>query len=230
MTPEEFIRLNPFPENGSELNNQLVRDIQNPEKAHLKEANTYLLFKTNARLIYMIYQQYNYNQELASVMSFVYEGIKKATATFDPNVGMPFYHYAVQTTRGLMQNYYNYNNDIVHVPVMKRKDTKIDFEDINDYVEHEYFMVGEDNPAMSEHDTPNDMSKDLDALLVEYEYRSAITDKVKEDFDIFKMSRTMALKDIAERTNLSTARVRKMIDRAVKRLKKFRCKLDLELK
>lgn len=228
MTPEEFIRQNPFPENGAEINDQLVKDIQDPSKEHMKDANLYKLFQNNARLIYMIYQQYNYNQELASVMSFVYEGLRKATATFDPDVGMPFYHYAVQTTRGLMQNYYNYNNDIVHVPVMKRKDTKIDFEDINDYVEHEFLMVGDDHPE-SFLESTNEMSKELDSLLTEYENRHMATDKNKADFDILKMSRTMPLKDISEKMGHSTARIRKMIDRAIKRLQKFRCKLDLEL-
>jgi hypothetical protein len=55
-------------------------------------------------------------------MSFTFEGLCKATETYDPGIGMPFYHYAMQTTRGLLQNWYNYNNDLIHVPVMKKKD------------------------------------------------------------------------------------------------------------
>jgi len=164
MTPEDFIKDHPFPENGAEINNLLVRDIQDPSKQHLKQQNLQKLLENNARLIYIVYSQYNYNQSLGSIMSFVYEGLAKATETFDPQVGMPFYHYAVQTIRGLLQNWYNYNNDLIHIPVMKRKDITHEFADVNDYVEHQYLE------ADSEQDDADYLSSELDNMIIECWY------------------------------------------------------------
>ena len=79
MTPEEFIKRHPFPSNGAEINDILVKDIQDPSKKDQKDANLKKLLENNARLVYLIYYQYNYNQPLASIMSFTYEGLCKST-------------------------------------------------------------------------------------------------------------------------------------------------------
>lgn len=223
MTPEEFIKRHPFPKNGAEINQQLVRDIQNPEKSHLKESNLVKLLENNARLIYLIYHQYNYNQELGSIMSFVYEGLRKACDTYDPDVGMPFYHYAVQTIRGLLQNYYNYNNDLIHIPVMKRKNVKYEFADVNDYSEYTGFGVSE---LDEEENTP---VSELDMLITEYEHQDGLSEQAKSDLEIVKLYRNHTLKDISEKTGLNTVKIRKVIDRTVVRLQKFYSKLHKEI-
>lgn len=225
MTPEEFIKNNPFPPNGTEINNALVAEIQDPDKQHLRRRNLELLLKNNARMIYLIWQQYPYNQELGSVMSFMYQGLDKACSTYDPKVGMPFYHYATNVTRGLIQNYYNYHESTIHVPVQKRKlktyDPTVDeevgvydfkYSDINDYSEHQ-------SMSTSEQDTEN-LYEDLTFLIDEYE-ASLKTDTAKKDLEILKMSRTMTLKDIALKTRINTAKLRKIIDRTTHKLRLF---------
>ena len=164
MTPEEFIKRHPFPPNGAEINDKLVKDIQNPSKQDERDSNLQRLLENNARLIYLIYYQYNYNQTLASIMSFTFEGLCKATETYDPGIGMPFYHYAMQTTRGLLQNWYNYNNDLIHVPVMKKKDVKIDYSDINDYNEHQEGSNWGDMEAFVQPDDDN-VTLELDKII-----------------------------------------------------------------
>jgi len=223
MTPEEFIKKHPFPKNGAEINQQLVRDIQDPQKENLKEDNLVKLLENNARLIYLIYHQYNYNQELGSIMSFVYEGLRKACDTYDPNVGMPFYHYAVQTIRGLLQNHYNYNNDLIHIPVMKRKNVKYEYADVNDYSEYSGFGVSE---LDEEENTP---VSELDMLIIEYENQPNISEQSKSDLEIVKMYRQFTLKDISEKTGINTVKIRKVIDRTVIRLQKFYAKLHKEV-
>ena len=39
MTPEEFINKHPFPKNGAEINNALVRAIKDPTQSKFKEKN-----------------------------------------------------------------------------------------------------------------------------------------------------------------------------------------------
>lgn len=215
MTPEEFIKKHPFPENGREINEQLVKAIQDPTQAKYKEANLKKLLENNARLIYLVHAQYNYNQELASVMSFVYEGIRKSVETFKPEIGMPFYHYAMRTTRGLLQNYHNYNHDMIHVPVMRKKDIKYEYADINDYTEHQY---GIDEDTVEDN---SNLSDELTNIIIEYEGRHDMTDRLKEEFNILKRSRTMTLKALSEETGYKTAKLRKMIDNALLKLRKY---------
>lgn len=221
MTPEEFIKNHPFPPNGSAINDQLVKDIQDPSKIAFKQDNLNKLLENNARLIYMIYNQYNYNQSLGSIMSFVYEGLCKATETYDPSVGMPFYHYAVQTIRGLLQNWYNYNNDIIHVPVMKRRNVKYDYADINDYVEHQF--------AIDETDVEDDMESEFAMLLSEYRHKGVLTETAKQDLEVLELYRIYTIKEISDKLHINTVKVRKMIDRATNRLKSFHRKLQKEL-
>lgn len=237
MTPEEFIKNNPFPPNGAEINDRLVRDIQDPTKADKKTKNMELLLKNNARLIYMVYNQYNYNQELGSIMSFVYEGLVKATETFDPDVGMPFYHYAVQTIRGLLQNWYNYHNDLIHIPVMKKKPiktldergqvvekvpVKYDYTDINDFTEHQH--CDDDHAVVQAED--DSISHELNQILVEFTNHPNTTERVLEDLEMFNMYRKYTLKEISQKTGINTVRIRKMIDRTTERLKRFNRKMN----
>jgi len=204
MTPEDFIKDNPFPENGKEINNLLVRAIQDPEKASMRQKNLELLLKNNARLVYMVYHQYNYNQDLGSIMSFVYEGISKATETFDPDVGMPFYHYAVQTIRGLLQNWYNYHNDLIHIPVMKKKiikeidefgnlvereAMKYDYTDINDFTEHQHC---DDSIAVIQAEDDS-ITYELDQIIEEFRHHSNTTAKALDELEMFNLYRKYTL-------------------------------------
>ncbi len=237
MTPEEFIKNNPFPANGAEINDRLVRDIQDPKKVDQKQKNLERLFKNNARLVYMIYHQYNYNQELGSIMSFVYEGLCKATETFDPDVGMPFYHYAVQTIRGLLQNWYNYHNDLIHIPVMKKKvvkkvdengevienePMKYDYTDINDFTEHQHC---DDAHAVVQPEDDS-ITNELDQILEEFKLHPSTTERALEDLDMFIMYRKHTLKEISQKTGINTVRIRKMIDRTIDRLRRFNEKMN----
>jgi DNA-directed RNA polymerase sigma subunit (sigma70/sigma32) len=235
VTPEEFIQNNPFPANGigEQINNRLVQDIQNPSKAAFKQRNLNKLLKNNARLIYLIYHQYNYGQSLASTMSFVYEGLRKATQTYDPNVGAKFYQYAVQTIRGILQNYYNYNEDLIHIPVMKKKKVdkktnkekgiKHEFCDVNDYSECQYLHV------TTEHEETDNRSEELTMILAEYENQPNISKEIKEEIKIFKMAREYTLKDISSKTGINTVRLRKIIDNITTRLIKFYQKMRKDL-
>lgn len=237
MTPEDFIKNNPFPENGKEINNQLVRAIQDPDQEPMRQKNLESLLKNNARLVYMVYHQYNYNQDLGSIMSFVYEGISKATETFDPDVGMPFYHYAVQTIRGLLQNWYNYHNDLIHIPVMKKKPVeqvdyegniidstsmKYDYTDINDFTEHQHC---DDIFAVVQ---PEDESItfELDQIIDEFVRHPNTTPKALDDLVMFNMYRKHTLKEISSRKKINTVKIRKMIDRTIDRLKRFNMKIN----
>lgn len=237
MTPEEFIKNNPFPENGKEINDQLVRAIQDPTQSHLKQKNLELLLKNNARLVYMVYHQYNYNQDLGSIMSFVYEGIVKATDTFDPKVGMPFYHYAVQTIRGLLQNWYNYHNDLIHIPVMKKKPItevdpngnvvetpalKYDYTDINDFTEHQHC---DDTFAVVQPDDDS-ITHELDEIIKEFVNHPNTTEKALEDLEMFTLYRKYTLKEISEIKQINTVKIRKMIDRTIERLKRCNNKIN----
>lgn len=220
MTPEEFIKRHPFPPNGAEINDILVKDIQDPSKSDKKDANLQKLLKNNARLIYLIYYQYNYNQPLASIMSFTYEGLCKATETYDPVVGMPFYHYAMQTIRGLLQNWYNYNNDLIHVPVMKKKDVKIDYSDINDYNEHQDGSnMGDMEAFVQPHD--ENCTVELDALIELYETNGKLNDQSKEDLEVLKLSRNYNIKDLSIKLGINSSRLKFIISRCVSRMRKF---------
>lgn len=215
MTPEEFINKHPFPANGAEINDALVKAIKDPAQSEFKEDNLKKLLENNARLIYLVYRQHNYNQELGSIMSFVYEGLRKSVDTFNPDIGMPFYHYAMRTIRGLLQNYYNYNHDLIHIPVMKKRDIKYEYADINDFNEHQYEF--DENDV----DKGDSLSDELSNIIAEYEGRYTLTERAFEELDMLKRSRGMTLKSLSEETGYKTAKLRKMIDSATERIKKY---------
>jgi len=216
MTPEEFIKNHPFPPNGAEINDNLVKAIQDPSKANEKDRNMHKLLENNARLVYLIYHQYSYNQPLASVMSFTYEGLCKATETYDSSVGMPFYHYAIQTIRGLLQNWYNYNNDLIHIPVMKKKDTKVEYADINDYVEHQECDIKEELIQPSD----DNVTLQLDDIIAKYEL-TQLNEQAKEDLEILKLSRLYNIKELSTRTGFNSSKLKFIINRSISKMSKF---------
>ena len=219
MNAEEFIKNNPFPKNGTAINNMLVKDIQDVSKLVDKQRNLELLFKNNARLIHLVYKQYNYNQPIDSIMSFVYEGLIKATDTYDPNVGMPFYNYAIRTIRGLLQGWYNYNNDLIHIPVMKKKEIKHEYADITDFIEHH---EGDSNPEL-ELPTTDEYSDELNDIIDSYRSEHELSDEVKYDFEIFEMHRKYTVKEIIHKTGLTENNVKCIVAKTLNKLKKF-CK------
>jgi DNA-directed RNA polymerase specialized sigma subunit len=210
---EIFIKKHPFPKEGAKINDILVKEIQDPYKQNHKKENLKKLLKNNARLIYIIYSQFNYNQSLSSMMSFVYEGLKKATETYDPSIGMPFYHYAVKTTRGILQNHYNYKNDLIHVPVMKRKKTKIEYSDINDFSEHQH--------SVSMHNNEDSLSKEMTMIITEYENQPGLSQQALDDLKLLKLYRNSNLKELSIKTKINPVKLRKIIDTTSARLKRF---------
>ena len=239
LTPEEFINKHPFPENGPEINDALVKEIQrlvaikNKLKSKGQSVPNYLeeeilinvqdLFRNNARLIFVIYKQYNYNQEMGSTMSFVYQGLDKAARNFDLTLGTPFYSYAIQVIRGMLQNYYHYHEKTVHVPVNKKDDDefKYEFADINDHLEHEHmnYVETEENPLIEE----------LNMIMVEYENQKDISEVAREDFNVLKLSRELTLKEIGKKLSITPGKAKKMKDRSIERIKRFHRKLQKEL-
>jgi len=232
LTPKEFIKNNPFPPNGEEINNQLVKDIQDPSKAAYKQRNLNRLLKNNARLIYVVYHQYNYNQSLASIMSFVYEGLKKATDTFVPSMKTKFYVYAIQTIRGILQNYYNYNEELIHIPVKKKAKSdnaetgiKHEFCDVNDYSELQYQNIA----SLVHNGEEETLSDELTMIITEYENKENISEDVKAEIEIFKMARTHTLRAISSKTGINTVRLRKIIENITTKLKNFYNKMQKDL-
>ena len=219
MDAEEFIKNNPFPKNGTEINNRLVRDIQDVSKASDKQRNLQLLFKNNARLIHLVYKQYSYNQPLDSIMSFVYEGLIKATETYDPTIGMPFYNYAIRSIRGILQNWYNYNNDLIHIPVMKKKEVKHEYADINDFTEHQ---EGESKQEL-ELPVDSEYSDELNEIIYAFKKINQLSDEVKYDFEIFDLYRKYSVKEITKKTGLTENNIKCIVAKTLNKLKKF-CK------
>jgi hypothetical protein len=211
MKPEEFMKRNPFPINGTEINNDLVKAIQDPEQVAFVKRNTYKLFKNNARLIAMVYKQFNYNQELSAIMSFVYEGIESTSKTYRLDSKMPYYSYAITHIRALLQKYYNYNESTVHVPVKKRKEFQTEYAEVNDYNEHIYGLYNEvEDPIVSE----------LEMLLIEYESLE-LSDKQREELEIVKLSRYLTTKEISQRKKIGVAKVRTILKNIIPHIQRF---------
>jgi hypothetical protein len=209
MTPEDFIKNNPFPKNGTEINNALVRDIQDPRKKSKYKENVQKLLKNNARVIYLVWKQYNYNQSIGSIMSFVYEGIEVTAREYKIGSAKPYYSYLMTYVRGLLQKYYNYNESLVHVPVMKKKDFSVDLTEINNVSEF-----------VAHSDGVDPMEEEMDDLLAEYGSQK-LPEKIREDFEITKLSRYMTVKEISDRTGLGIGKIRNIIKRTVPRLRNF---------
>lgn len=210
MTPEEFIKNNPFPKNGLQINNDLVKAIQDPKQAHNYKKNAYKLLKNNARLIYQVYKQFNYNQPLSSIMSFIYEGILTTSKEYRIGSPKPYYSYLMTYVRGLLQKHYNYNHNLIHVPVMKKKVTEIDVTEITNVGEHTYLEYREGEP----------MNEELDLLFDEYEMQK-LPVKQRDDFEILKLSRSMTVKEISQKTGLGIGKIRNIVKRTVPRLQNF---------
>jgi len=56
-----------------------------------------------------------------------------------------------------------------------------------------------------------------------------MTDIAREDLDILKLYRVYTLKEISDRTGINTVRIRKMLDRAINRIKSFDRKFKNEV-
>jgi len=209
MTPEEFIKNHPFPKNGTEINNRLVTEIQDPNKAHKYKENVQNLLRNNARVIYLVFKQFNYNQTLASIMSFVYEGIEFTAREYRVGSPKPYYSYLMSYVRGLLQKHYNYNEHLVHVPVMKKKKVSVDLTEINNVSE---FITSSDGV--------DPMEEEMDDLLKEYGLQK-LPERIREDFEITKLSRYMSVKEISEKTGLGMGKIRNIIKRTIPRLKNF---------
>lgn len=210
MTAEEFIKNNPFPKNGAEINDRLVKEIKDPSKKKYYKKNVYRLFKNNARIIFLVWKQYNYNQELSSIMSFVYEGIEKAANEYKVGSKKPFYSYAMTHIRGLLQNHYNYNESLIHIPVKKKKELEHDISDIDSIAE--YHIHDE-----SEYEYEENM---IDFIFAEFE-KQPISEKIKEDLYITKLAKTMSVNEIADETGLGVGKIRNTIKRTIPKLRKF---------
>jgi len=217
MKIEQFIKENPFPKDGAEINNFLINEIKDPSKSHLKRKNIEKLFKNNARLIYLVYNQYSYGQELSSIASFVYEGIAHAVEIYNPKIGMPFYNYAMTIIRSQLQNWYKYNESLIHIPVMKRKDHTFEYSDINDYVEHEYKYI-DNNDTQDIEDRYNKINE----MLIEYKACKNLTSKDHDDLEIFNMSRTYTIKEISSMKGITTSKVKRSINNISEKLKEFK--------
>jgi len=211
MQAEEFISRNPFPIDGTEINNDLVRSIQDPDQSAFVKKNVYKLFKNNARLIRIVHRQFNYGQSLSAVMSFVYEGIEATSKSYRLDSKMPYYSYAISYIRGLLQKYYNYTEGLVHVPVMKRKTVPHEYIEVNDFNEHAMGLYNEvQDPVVNE----------LEMLLVEYESLD-LSDQQREDLEIVKLTRYLTNKEVAERKKIGVAKVRSIVKKMIPKIQSF---------
>lgn len=223
MTAEEFIRKNPFPENGSELNLSLVMDIQNPDLVEFKDRNIEKLFRVNARLIWLVYEQNNYGESLDSVMSFMYEGIRRASELYNPAYGMPFYNYAMKITRALLQNYHNYHGSVIHVPVRKKGDEvyKFSYADIDDYMD---FETGAASQLIEPEDGIETTSglEELYEVAEKYSLRSDITTETRFGLTLLTSMRGKRFDEICEQYDISETKLKKYLNQIVSRLKTYR--------
>ncbi len=218
MNVDDFIKKNPFPKNGTSINNDLIKKIQDPSQESNYKNNCYKLLKNNARIIYVIWRQYSYNKTLADIMSFVYEGIRTTSKEYKLGSNKPYYAYLVTYVRGLLQKDYNYKESIIHVPVMKKKKVELDIEEISTLSDFSFISINKGSESISE---------DLDDLLFLYE-RQNLPQKIREDFEILKLSKSMNIKEISERTNIGVGKVRNIIKRTIPRLQTFYKKHILE--
>ena len=211
VTPEEFIKKHPFPKDGAQLNSELVQAIMDPLQESEKQKNLQKLFEVNARLVWVVFQQFNYGQTLGGVMGFVYEGLTKACEKYKPELNVPFYQYALQTIRGIMQNWYNYNENLVHVPVMRKKDHQ------HEYVEVTEYSLSDETIE----DFSNTLSDDMDAMLIELEFLHRDDPKFLEDVEFFKKARNSTVKSIAMENNMTQIKIRKSVLRVCAKLQSY---------
>ena len=219
MNAEDFIRNNPFPPNGTQLNLQLVKDIQDPTLSDMKQQNVEKLFKLNARLIWRVYVQHNYGESLDSVMSFMFEGIKRASEIYDPAHGMPFYNYAIKITRAMLQNYHNYHSQVIHVPIKKRSNENFEFaySDINEYMD---FETGASS-ALIEESEENELSE-LYELAELYGKRDDIMDDTKKALALLMAMRGSTMKEICDKFQMGETKLKKLLTHIIGKLRNYR--------
>ena len=221
MNAEDFIRNNPFPPNGTQLNLQLVKDIQDPSLADQKQQNVEKLFKINARLIWRVYVQHNYGESLDSVMSFMFEGIKRASEIYDASHGMPFYNYAIKITRAMLQNYHNYHSQVIHVPIKKRSNENFEFaySDINDYMD---FETGASPALIEEQEQEDDDLTELYELAEKYGQRTDITEDTKKALALLMAMRGSTIKEICDKFQMSEPKLKKLLSQIIGKLRNYR--------
>jgi len=223
MIAEEFIRKNPFPENGAELNMRLVLDIQNPELAKFKDKNIEKLFRINARLIWLVYEQHNYGESLDSIMSFMYEGIRRASELYNPKYGMPFYNYAMKITRAILQNYHNYHGSVIHVPVRKKDDEiyKFAYADIADFTDFETGAASQ----LIEPEHGSDMTSTLNELFEladKYGSRTDLTSDIILGLKLLVSMRGKTFNEVCVEFNMSDVKLKKYLNQIIGKLKIYR--------
>lgn len=132
MNANNFIRNNPFPTNGAELNLKTVEAIQHTHDFNTKQELRLKLLKINARLIWIIYVKCNYGESLDSIMSFMYEGICRAADSYSFASGVPFYIYLLNKTRSIMQTHFAYTSKLIHIPVKSKYAQDIQYVELYD--------------------------------------------------------------------------------------------------
>ena len=219
MNAERFIRNNPFPVDGAERTLRLLIDIQNPELEHLKQWNIERLFRLNARLIWVVYRQYNYGESLDSVMSFMYEGIRKSSETFDMTLGVPFYIYALNVTRSLLQSYHMYHRSLIHIPLKQRGLYVYEYSDINEYMD-----VEKNNPSELTVADSSD-SDDIDEiyeLADAYSHLPNIGDRMAYGLNIIHMMKYKSMHEICDELGIGEDKYRDVIKTTIHKLKQYR--------
>jgi len=228
MSITKFIHEHPFPPDGEEQNNKIVADIQNPAKKRDIRKNLKKLFELNARLIPIIYSQYNYNQSIESIASFVYEGLKKAAMRYDPKKNCKYYIYAVWVIRGSLQDYSNYHDSIVHVPVVKKH--RVDKKTLKESgVRITYVPIDAEDcyeAITYDEDEKDPRSEELDMIIGEYE-NSDLSEQHKKDLEIFKNVRIYGAKNTAKKLCTYDEAVRQASKRATARIIQFRANMDV---
>lgn len=218
MNAEKFIRNNPFPEDGASRNLKLVMDIQNPELVQYKNRNIEELFRINARLIWLTYRQHNYGESLDSVMSFMYEGIRKASETYRLDSGVPFYIYAMRVTRGLLQNYQAYHGGIIHIPILRRDDVVYEYNDITEYMD-----LGANNPvALTVVDESDEVIEEIYELVDRYMSLPIISDTTKYGLSIIGMLKTKSTHEICDELGIGDDKFRDSLRATLSKLKQYR--------
>lgn len=211
-----FIKQNPFPENGEQLNCELVRDIQNPDLEDLKQKNTETLFRMNARLIWLVFIQYNYGESIDSVMSFMWEGIRKSSQTYRLDSGVPFYYYAMATTRSMLQAHHMYKSQLIHIPIKKRTEISYEFVDVNEYMDLEASQFID----MS-FDT-DDVIDEIYELVDNYAKNDVLSDVTKYGLSIVDQMKTKSMREICSEMDIGEDKFRDNVKSIIKKLKKYK--------
>ncbi len=214
----EFISKNPFPEDGKEQTKEIVKllkTLEGPEYEKMKMK----LFKVNAATVYLTFKQHSYNQNLDSIMSFMWEGLDYCIKNYDLESIKPFYSYWMSYVRGLLQKHYNYNETLVHVPVMKKKQTVNEFSSIDMYNDLMSDKMGT-NPFVEDNEEDYDI---LWELIEEFMKTTNMSKEARENHELaIKAIRYEKITDAARDMNVSHQHMRNIVNNFQIALNKFR--------